>query len=189
MRRNQIKRLDIGFCSLCGRAAFWSENAKKLQDDAIICGECVRKLRVMYPFPLDPKDIKHDPLKNLTTGQARDAMGKVTEFIEDFRERYGYRNAVFIVNKIEKEGGGLFKSPLYCLYGRVLYGGFSINEDVTVKHGQSLYQCRLKDVYLDVPLTDGYALREKDHAEGGYPAILQIQERNLDIQVRDLIVK
>ncbi len=188
MRRKQTKRLDIGFCPLCGRAAMWLENAVKLQDGAVICGECVRKLRVMHPYPQDPKDNKNDPLKNLTASQAMEAMGKVTGFIENFREHFDYKNAVFVVNRVNKEGGGLFKAPVHCLYGRVLYGSFSTHDDAMVKHRGNLHACRLQSVQLMVPYTDSPTHAE-DHAEAGYPALIEIQEKNLNIETGDLIVK
>ncbi len=188
MGRLQVRRLDIGFCPLCGRAATWVENARKLQDGTIICGECVRKLRVMHPYPQDPKDSNKDPLKNLTVQQAMEAMGKVTAFIENFREHFDYRFAVFTVNRINKEGGGLFKAPVHHLYGRVLYGSFSTHDDAMVKHQGNLYACRLQSVQLMVPFGDS-PTHSVNHVEAGYPALIAIQERNIDINVGDLIVK
>ena len=81
-----------------------------------------------------------------------------------------------------------FPSPAPEHQAQPPYGSFSTHDDAMVKHQGNLYACRLQSVQLMVPFGDS-PTHSVNHVEAGYPALIAIQERNIDINVGDLIVK
>ena len=84
-----VKTIERGFCSLCGRALLPNEGYCSLRDDSHICSFCAGKLRVMHPLTLtwDKKgnQAKHDPIEELSLEEARKDVENAIAYTEELR--------------------------------------------------------------------------------------------------------
>ena len=79
-KRERVRRMDMGPCALCSRPArsVYGGGAVRLADGGCLCGDCVRRLRFLYP--LSPSC---DPLTRLDAGDARSAMNGALDRLEE----------------------------------------------------------------------------------------------------------
>ncbi len=186
------KRLDKGFCPLCGRVllAPEGEGIKLLADGSRICSHCVRRVRVMYPIR-ETRDKRgavgfSDPMSAAGLDQVREAAEKAIAYTEELRAKYGFRNAVFLIERVEQSKGGLGKPPRWDVDGQVLYGNFDPEDKVTLEHGGAGAPVTLTGVSRRV---SGSALAVSRRAEGGNPCALTFFARGVACEPGDLIVK
>ena len=210
------KEVGLGNCLICGRAALSAReggvltmiegpNACRLKDGGSLCGSCVRKLRVMYPLKYRFNDAKRtvekkDPLPELSTEEALQANAEVVSYREALREQYGFRNAVFVVDAMTEEKGGILQPPFVTFFGQVLYGSFYMQDEVTILSGGNEIGATLLmvDAYENRIPIGGSSLKEwirrtadpgRTVGENGYLCKLLVQEKGISVKPGDLIVK
>ena len=123
MEMANVKTIEQGFCSLCGRALLPNEGYLNLSAGSHICSHCIGKIRVMHPLTLtwDKKgnEVRHDPIEALSLEEAGRDLENAIAFTEELRAKYDYHNAVFMVESVTTEKGGfLFAFPLDRLVSR-----------------------------------------------------------------------
>ena len=181
----QSVRIDLGPCIVCGRPAFtvYSGGAIVLKDQVPLCGSCVRRIRFLYPVSQYMQRgmwVTEDPLKDLDTEAVLQAVRDAPERLEDLREEYGC-DAVFRIEDVRKESGGLFKAPLLRLRGYPLFGRFNMGEDVSLVHEGTVYPVHLDDV-------SGGALLTRT-GEAGYECVLKCSAKGIQASPGDLVTK
>ena len=102
-----VKTIEQGFCSLCGRALLPNEGYCHLRGGSHICSHCVGKIRVMHPLTLswDKKGnkVKHDPIEELSLEEAGKDLKNAIAYTEELRAKYDHHNAVFMVESVTTE--------------------------------------------------------------------------------------
>ncbi len=205
---------DLGACSACGNVIVIEAdndglfrpqrcgNPAQLADGSWLCGSCLKKLRVKYPqaYRMDPKTKKMRTCERageLTAEAARQELEHVHGFLEDLRERYGFRQAVFYVENVDVKKGGLLKPSLFTVTGHVVYGSFSALDEVWIGAGgqRAVIRC-LDEPHSPVPASDAKIQRGTNKllidyawAEGGEEAAFIFVEKSLDLKPGDLIVR
>ncbi len=205
---------DLGACSACGNVIVIETdnglfrpqgcgNPVKLADGSWLCGSCLRKLRVKYPqeYRMDPKGKKMQPyerVSDLTAEEAKQELEQAHDYLEDLREKYGFHQAVFSVEKIDVKKGGFLKPSLFTVTGHVIYGSFSSLDEVGIGSdgGQKATISCLYEPHSPIPVSDAAIQRGTNHllidyawAEGGEEAAFIFQEKNLNLKPGDLIVR
>ena len=205
---------ELGNCAACGNGIVIEPNnglfrlqrcgnPVKLKDGSWLCGSCLRKLRVKYPqeYRMDAKGKKIEPFERtseLTAEDAKRELAQVHAFQEDLREKYGFRRAVFAVEKVDVKKGGLLKPSLFTVTGHVIYGTFYSLDEVGLgaNGGQKAKISCLYEPHSLVPASDttiqgstNKMLIDYAWAEGGEEAAFIFQEKKLDLKPGDLIVK
>ena len=108
-----VKTIEQGFCSLCGRALLPNEGYLNLSAGSHICSHCIGKIRVMHPLTLtwDKKgnEVRHDPIEALSLEEAGRDLENAIAFTEELRAKYDHHNAVFMVESVTTEKGGFLK--------------------------------------------------------------------------------
>ena len=205
---------DLGTCSACGNVIvieaenglFRTQrcgNPVKLKDGSWLCGSCLRKLRVKYTqeYRMDPKQNKLLPCERtceLTAEEAKKELEHVHDYLEDLREKYGFHQAVFSVERVDVKKGGFLKPSLFTVTGHVIYGSFSALDAVGIgsNSGQKATISCLYEPHSPVPVSDTTIQRGTNSllidyawAEGGEEAAFIFQEKNLNLKPGDLIVR
>lgn len=185
--KREVFRQDMGPCTVCRRLAYtdYGGGAVKLKDGAPLCGDCVRRIRFLYPKPRPQMKkgmwLRNDPLSDLTAEEVRAAAAGAPEKLEDLREQYSFRGAVFRVDSLSVEKQGLFKAPKNTFSGSVLYGRFNLGERVELLDGDAVTDLVLEDVVN--PNGDG------SPGEAGYETQLSVEGKGLQARPGCLIVK
>ena len=174
-KRERVRRMDMGPCALCSRPArsVYGGGAVRLADGGCLCGDCVRRLRFLYP--LSPSC---DPLTRLDAGDARSAMNGALDRLEDLRHRYGDRGAVFRIDAVTRERRSPFRQTLWHLHGIGLYGRM---EGVATL-ARTGARIRILSARVDPGLYG-------QGGEPGVPMTLDAAEKDLDAVPGDLLVK
>jgi hypothetical protein len=176
-------------CCICGKALLPPEGFGALKDGRV-CAACLRKLRPMYPLILsrDKKgnEVRQDPVAELTAAEAAERLKSAVAFIEELRAKYGYHNAVFAVESVTVEKGGLMKPPTCYAVGRVIYGCFEPEDDIRLLHGGGSAGTVLTCVRRVVAGGAGSAM---DQGLGGQPCALEFTGKGLACEPGDLIVR
>ncbi len=187
------KTKDLGPCAVCGRAVFpWNINAK-LKGGEQICGDCVSKIRLMYPAEYKVpkgkrKKVLADPVAELTIEQVREAMERSIEYVESLRLKYG-ANAVYEVEDISMEPHGWFRPPFIYAKGRCVFGYFDIEDDVYVVHRGMRTKAKLKGIKRVDSKEKGYENREY-RGEGGFPyECFTVTGKDVMVFPGDIIIK
>lgn len=210
------KEQGLGNCPICGRVALRSRgdlgkltgiegpSAAVLKDGSALCGSCVRRMRVMYPLGYTYDEAKvevitRDPLCDMTAEDVTAAVQEVTDFREDLREQYGYRNAVFQVDAAAENKGGFMQAPLVTAFGHVIYGTFFMFEEVTILSGGTEMKAPVAaiDKYNDRRSITAELLKDwmlwmdpgTSVGENGYPCKIILQGKGINVKPGDLIVK
>ncbi len=173
---------DKDVCVVCGRAAHSAcdHSTVRLKDGAYLCGNCIRRIRFLYPMSSE-WDNREDPLGKLTSGEAIAAAVQASEKLEDRRRQYSSHSAVFRIDSFSTESQGLFRAPQNVFAGCVLYGTFRVGERVKLLHGDAAVELILDDI--------------KDACIGGLPgeagtfSSLYASRKGLTVRSGDLIVK
>ena len=191
--KTKIEYLDKGTCEVCGRKALVVRKlgAKDLKDGSVICGDCARKIRFMYPvmYKMNKQNKLEakDPIKELNLDEAKEAIGNAMQKLEDMRESNGFDNAVFRVDEVNIKKGGLFSKPIATITGYVIYGRFDKAEYCKIIHDGVEQETRIAelgdDYRFSTPVTTIYP------GEAGYPCLITIVQKGLNIKPGDLIVK
>ena len=184
------RRLDDGVCPVCGRPLVYIDysGSQQLSDGSSICRDCAGKLRVMFPLSSVRKNGNYsvsDPLKAETLDSVKEKLNHISEYTDSIRASYGFRNAVFKVESVEETKGGLFRPSSYSLRGRTLLGSFFPEDDVLLIKGGAETPLRLDEAGTFLPGGDGPLRR----VNAGYPGILRISGKGLDMASGDIIVK
>ena len=185
-----VKTIDQGFCSLCGRALLWIEGYCNLRDGSHICSHCVSKIRVMHPLTLtwDKKgnQVKHDPIEDLSLEEAGRALENAIAYTEELRAKYDHHNAVFAVESVTTEKGGFLKPPVIYACGRVIYGYFDPEDKGILLHRGNASDVTLTGIRkLASYGAGGFEIQ----GAGGKPCALVFSGKNLVCEAGDLIVK
>ena len=205
---------DLGACSACGNVIVIETdnglfrpqrcgNPVKLADGSWLCGSCLRKLRVKYPqeYRTDPKGKKMEPYERaseLTAEEAKKELGQAHNYLEDLREKYGFRQAVFSVENVDVKKGGFLKPSFFTVTGHVIYGTFTPLDEVSIgmNGGQKVKICCLDNPHSPVPVSDTTIQRGTNRllidyawAEGGEEAAFIFREKSMNLKPGDLIVK
>ena len=205
---------DLGACSACGNVIVIEPdnglfrpqrcgNPVKLADSSWLCGSCLRKLRVKYPqeYRMDPKHKKmllFERASELTAKGAKAELEHIHDYLEDLREKYGFHQAVFSVEKVDVKKGGFLKPSFFTVTGHVIYGTFTPLDEVSIGingRQKAKISC-LDNPHSPVPVSDttiqsgtNKLLIDYVWAEGGEEAAFIFQEKNLNLHPGDLIVK
>ena len=189
MRMAYVKTIEKGFCSLCGRALLPNEGYGRLTDGHI-CAICVGKLRVMHPLTVtwDKKGnkVRHDPIEGLSAQEAGKDLENVIAYTEELRARYDGHNAVFEVESVTTEKGGLLKPPVIYACGRVICGYFDPEDKAALLHGGKASGLTLTGV---LELASYGAGTLTCQGVGGTRCALVFSGKNLVCEAGDLIVK
>jgi hypothetical protein len=181
--------IEKGFCSLCGRALLPPEGFGVLKDGRV-CAACLRKLRPMYPLTVGwdkkGKEVRQDPVAELTAAQAAESLKSAAAFIEELRAKYGYHNAVFAVESVTVEKGGFMKPPTCYAVGRVIYGCFEPEDKIRLLHGSGSAETVVAGVRRRV---SGGAGSTIDQGLGGQPCAVEFSGKGLVCEPGDLIVR
>ena len=159
----------------------------------MICADCIRKLHPMYPQRYVQKKggkgwDKDEPLAALSLDEAKAGIDGIPEYIDGLRTQYGYRSAVIAVDSVRQEKGGFLKPPVLFVQGRVLYGDFDPEDEVTVVHGGSETKTKILDSRSRAASSDYWG--SGTHLWGGSTCeYVQFSQKGLEIQAGDLIVK
>lgn len=205
---------DLGSCTACGNVisietdngAFLPQrcgNPVKLKDEKWLCGSCIRKLRIKYPqeYRMVPAQHRMQPFErvsDLTSDEAIRELSQIHACLEDLREKYGFHQAVFAVEKVDVKKGGFLKPPFITVTGHVIYGTFYSLDDVTVglNGGQTARISCLYEPNSIRPVSDQEISRMRNPllidyawAEGGEETAFIFQDKNLKLNPGDLIVK
>ncbi len=205
---------DLGACSACGNVIVIETdndlfrvqgcgNPVKLADGSWLCGSCLRKLRVKYPqeYRMDPKGKKKQPYEQaaeLTADEAKQELEQAHDYLEDLREKYGFHQAVFSVEKVDVKKGGFLKPPFITVTGHVIYGAFYSLDEVNIGAvgGQRSKISCLYYPYSPNPVSDiaiqrvtGKLVIDFVWAEGGEEATFIFQDKSLKLKPGDLITK
>ena len=206
---------DLGACSVCGNVivieaendgVFHPQrcgNPVKLRDGSWLCGSCLKKLRVKYPqeYRMDPKlkkNLPYERTSELTAEEAKEGLKYAHNYLEDLREKYGFLQAVFSVEKVDVIKGGFLKPSLFTVTGHVIYGSFSALDEVGLgsNGGQRAKISCLYEPHSPVPASEAAIQRGTNTllidyawAEGGEEATFIFVEKNLNLKPGDLIVK
>ena len=185
-----VKTIEQGFCSLCGRALLPNEGYCSLRDDSHICSFCAGKLRVMHPLTLtwDKKgnQVKHDPIEELSLEEAGKDLENAIAYTEELRAKYDHHNAVFMVESVTTEKGGFLKPPVIYACGRVIYGCFDPEDKAKLLHKGSASDMTL----TGIKKLEFYGASVADcQGTGGKPCALVFSGKNLVCEAGDLIVK
>ena len=185
-----VKTIEKGFCSLCGRALLPIEGYCNLRDGSRICSHCTGKLRVMYPLSLtwDKKRnaVRHDPIEALSLEEAGSALGHAIAYTEELRARFDHHNAVFAVESVTTEKGGFMKPTVFYACGRVIYGFFDPEDKARLLHKGSASDVTLAGI---TKLASYGASRYPCQGVGGIQCALQFSGKGLACEPGDLIVK
>ena len=71
-------------------------------------------------------------VSELTSDEAISELSQSHAYPEDLREKYGFHNAVFAVEKVDVKKGGFLKPPFITVTGHVVYGTFYSLDDISV---------------------------------------------------------
>ena len=185
-----VKTIERGFCSLCGRALLPNEGYCSLRDDSHICSFCAGKIRVMHPLTLtwDKKgnQAKHDPIEELSLEEAGKDLKNAIAYTEELRAKYDHHNAVFMVESVTTEKGGFLKPPVIYACGRVIYGCFDPEDKARLLHNGSASDITLTDIRK---LASYGASGFDCQGTGGRPCAIVFSGKNLACEAGDLIVK
>ena len=184
-------RLDMGPCCVCGRPAFaiYGGGAVRLSDGSPVCGDCVRRLRFMYPVSqrAEKKQLKRiDSLAMLDSEGFKAALEASAEKLEDLRESFGGRLCVMRVDSFAAEKQGLFMAPRNAFTGCVLYGKLNIGDRVWLCAAGGAPSGAIAELTIcdiSAPLLGG------SMGEAGYPVTIYAEGRGISAQPGDLIVK
>ena len=168
-----------GFCPVCGQPILHPYKVK----DGEICRECAAKLRVMYPvsYKKNPKpgytDLRVDPLQEISVNDYDTKLKETQAYRESLRKKYNGANAVFIIEEVRVEKGGMFAAPITNLFGRVLYGNFFADDEVALVHGDrqeklTLDKGRLIEGTMPLSMTEEDFKRRRDGRQGWRASIL-----------------
>ena len=185
-----VKTIERGFCSLCGRALLPNEGYLNLSAGSHICSHCIGKIRVMHPLTLswDKKgnEVRHDPIEELSLEEAGKDLENAIPYTEELRARYDHHNAVFMVEGVTTEKGGFLKPPVIYASGRVIYGCFDPEDKARLLHKGSASDITLTDIRKPASYgAGGYSCQ----GIGGMPCVLEFSGKNLVCEAGDLIVK
>jgi len=167
-------------CPVCGRALLPAEGVGALADGSLLCSHCVRKLRVMYPLREDfvkGHIQRSDALNQATLETVREQIGTVSAYIDGLRAQNGGSNALFLVETVEAERGGLLKPPCYSVRGRVLYGSFDPMDRAVLLHGGTETEIEL-EIDLDT-----------QEWKSGRTWVLRFSGKGLEVAPGDRIVR
>lgn len=182
------KRWDMGPCCVCGRLAVnvYGGGAVRLKNGSPICGNCVRKLRPLYPLVSERMKTgeakHHDPLGALLPEEAKTAAAQAIDGLEALRARYAPYHAVFRIDAFRVEKQGLFKPPRSCFTGFGLYGRFDPGDRVKLLHDGAVTEMTIEELQSPFPL-------QGEVGEAGYQLILTALQKNIEARSGDLIVK
>ena len=180
--------LNLGNCTNCGNVIVIEPdnglfrpqrcgNPVKLADGSWLCGSCLRKLNEK---------------------EAKQELEHAHDYLEDLREKYGFHQAVFSVEKVDVKKGGFLKPSFYTVTGHVLYGTFTPLDEVSIgmNGAQKAKISCLDNPHSTVPVSDATVQRgtnklliDYSWAEGGEEAAFIFQEKNLNLKPGDLIIK
>ncbi len=205
---------DLGACAACGNAIVVEAendlfkpqrcgNPVRLKDGAWLCGSCLRKLRVKFPQRYAsaagrPKPEPYESACELTAEDARRELESVRAFREDLRERYGFRQAAFVVEDVRTQKAGLLKPPYVTATGHVVYGAFYALDDVAIgPGGDRNYTIRCLDYphgsqpvdELRIDRLTGKLVIDRAWADGGEEAAFVFQDKGLSLKPGDVLVK
>ena len=205
---------DLGKCTVCGNvivietnnAVFRPQrcgNPVKLKDEKWLCGSCLRKLRIKYQqeYRMDPVQHRMQPYEHvseLTSDAAISELLQIHAYLEDLREKNGFHNAVFTVEKVEVKKGGFLKPPFITVTGHVVYGTFYSLDDVTVgmNGGQTAKISCLYEPHSITPISDmqigtmrNSLLIDYAWVDGGEEIAFIFQDKSLNLKPGDFIVK
>ncbi|MBR2742784.1 MAG: hypothetical protein IKD89_04255 [Clostridia bacterium] len=204
---------DLGYCAACGNVITIEANngifrpqrcgnPVKLKDGEWLCGSCLRKLRVKYP-----QDYKPDPVQKaimpfesaagLDAAEARRELSAAHDHLESLREKYGFHQAVFLVEDVKKEKSGFLKAPFITVTGHVIYGTFYPYDEAAC--GNAGYKAQI--IAFETP-HGGLAVNEqtlrrwKPHdlisyawVDGGEEAAFVFRDKSLNLKPGDVIIK
>ncbi len=185
-----VKTIEKGFCSLCGRALLPNEGYCTLGDGSKICSHCAGKIRVMHPLTLswDKKgnQVKHDPIEELSLEEAGKDLENAIAYTEELRAKHDYHNAVFVVESVTTEKGGFLKPPVIYACGRVIYGYFDPEDKAILLHKGSVSSLTL----TSIKKLASYGASGSDcQGTGGKPCALVFSGKKLVCEAGDRIVK
>ncbi len=185
-----VKTIEQGFCSLCGRALLPNEGYLNLSAGSHICSHCIGKIRVMHPLTLtwDKKgnEVRHDPIEALSLEEAGRDLENAIAFTEELRAKYDHHNAVFMVESVTTEKGGFLKPQVIYACGRVIYGCFDPEDKARLLHKGSASDMTL----TGIKKLASYGASVADcQGTGGKPCALVFSGKNLVCEAGDLIVK
>ncbi len=206
--------LNLGNCTNCGNVIVIEPdnglfrpqrcgNPVKLADGSWLCGSCLRKLRIKYPqeYRMTPNGKRMEPYERaseLNEKEAKQELEHAHDYLEDLREKYGFHQAVFSVEKVDVKKGGFLKPLFYTVTGHVLYGTFNPLDEVSIgmNGAQKAKISCLDNPHSTVPVSDATIQRgtnklliDYSWAEGGEEAAFIFQEKNLNLKPGDLIIK
>ncbi|MBQ1523731.1 MAG: hypothetical protein IIZ55_01185 [Firmicutes bacterium] len=185
------ERNELGYCPLCGRALLGEEGAARLRDGKQICGLCAVKLRPAFPAAFSSDFGKlidsPDPLSAIGLEQAEQAAGNAASVSEELRRKYGGFSAVFVIEKAEKEKGGLLKA-VWRVTGRAVLGAFFPRDKVLLVSGGAKTTLELDDVETVAPAAASRGSLFWKRAYGGTIASFTVTARG-SIGPGDMIVK
>ncbi len=202
---------ELGVCVACGNGIVIEAenglfrpqrcgNPVKLKDGSWLCGSCLRKLRVKYPqdYRTEARSKQLRPYESaceLTAEEAKRELEQAHTYLEDLREKHGFRQAVFSVENVEVKKGGFLKPSFFTVTGHVLYGTFTPLDEVSIGGQKAMIRC-LYYPHSTNPISDtviqrvtGPLVIDLAWAEGGEEAAFVFQEKSLDLKPGDLIVK
>ena len=90
-----------------------------------------------------------DPIAGLTLSEAEERIAGAAAYTEELRAGYRCANAVFLVERVSEEKGGLFRPSVVRASGRVLYGCFEPEDEVRLLHGSADTALTLTDARAD----------------------------------------
>ena len=190
MEMANVKTIEQGFCSLCGRALLSNEGYLNLSAGSHICSHCIGKIRVMHPLTLtwDKKgnEVRHDPIEALSLEEAGRDLENAIAFTEELRAKYDHHNAVFMVESVTTEKGGFMKPTVFYACGRVIYGFFDPEDKARLLHKGSASDVTLAGI---TKLASYGASRYPCQGVGGIQCALQFSGKGLACEPGDLIVK
>ena len=190
MEMANVKTIEQGFCSLCGRALLPNEGYINLSAGSHICSHCIGKIRVMHPLTLtwDKKgnEVRHDPIEALSLEEAGRDLENAIAFTEELRAKYDHHNAVFMVESVTTEKGGFLKPQVIYACGRVVYGYFDPQDKARLLHKGSASDVTLSGI---TELASYGASKYPCQGIGGIPCALEFSGKNLNCEAGDLIVK
>ena len=186
MAETMVVRMDLGPCAVCGRPAFtvYGGGTVVLADQAPLCGNCVRRIRFLYPVSQRMQRdmwITDDALVKLNTEEVREVMKTAPDRLENLRDANDGCDAVFRVDQVQTEKTGLFRIPVLRLKGYPLYGRFNMGEDAVLIHEGTAYPVHLDDVA-------GGSLLSRA-GEAGYECTLKIPAKGIPASPGDTVVK
>ncbi len=186
----EVKTIERGFCSLCGRALLPNEGYCELRDGSHICSHCAGKIRVMHPLTItwDKKknEVRHDPIEELSLEEAGRDLENAIAYTEELRAKYDHHNAVFVVESVTTEKAGFLKPPVIYACGRVIYGYFDPEDKAGLLHNGSTSDLTLTSVRR---IASFGASSSTCQGSGGIPCALVFSGKNIVCEAGDLIVK